>query len=353
MTAALLVVATLSGMRAGELMELRHGCRRTEQTMPGLTRHKLASSLIKGQPVGGTPEEWVVIEPAYLAAGLAEQLTPPADGPAHDQLLFGRFHFNSRYQTFRAFVDGPAGKRLGLAPIPDGPVNLRMLRRSLALELAHRPGGLLATKVQLKHISVATSEGYPARPGGAQAQLLAEINTHETQRNLQLVLAEYRNYQNGVMPAGPGARELTTFFNHIDNTLGEGPEPGGPPKVQHNDRDVLNLLSKRAATLHLGAANYCWFTDPSRALCLTLAGTPAADRPLASMCDSARCPQATHHPRHRQTWADTAAATKVLLDGLGPTRKTEKARLQADHDRASRVIAEIDNATRAAPDIQD
>ena len=28
-----------------------------------------------------------------------------------------------------------------------------------------------------------------------------------------------------------------------------------------------------APALHLGPANYCWFTDPSRALCLKLAGT--------------------------------------------------------------------------------
>jgi hypothetical protein len=35
-----------------------------------------------------------------------------------------------------------------------------MLRRKLALSIAHRPGGLLAAKVALKHISVATTEGY-------------------------------------------------------------------------------------------------------------------------------------------------------------------------------------------------
>ena len=78
--------------------------------------------------------------------------------------------------------------------------------RTLAHELAYRPGGLLATKIALKHVSVATTEGYAARPGGAQAKLLAEINDHESDRNLELVHAEYTNYRNGIMPAGPGAR---------------------------------------------------------------------------------------------------------------------------------------------------
>ena len=78
---------------------------------------------------------------------------------------------------------------------------------------------MLAAKWHLKHIAVATTEGYVSRPGGAQAELLAEVNKHETDRNLDLVWAEFRNYQQGIMPAGPGARELTEFFAHIDGKL--------------------------------------------------------------------------------------------------------------------------------------
>ena len=62
------------------------------------------------------------------------------------------------------------------------------------------------------------------------------------------------------------------------------------------------------------------------------------------MCDSARCPQATHHPCHRPVWAEHAGQAKTFLGSLGPARKTEKARLQADYDRASASLAEIDAA---------
>jgi hypothetical protein len=215
-----------------------------------------------------------------------------------------------------------------------------MLRRTLALEMAYRPGGVLASKIHLKHIAVATTEGYASRPGGAQAELLAEVNKHESDRNLDLVLAEFRNYQQGILPAGPGAHSLTEFFAHIDAKLDATAVKA--PKTQRSDRDVLNLLTKRAKVLHLGPANYCWFTDPSRALCLKLAGTPTADRPLVGMCDSARCPQATHHPCHRPVWAQHAERTETFLGQLGTTRKTERTRLQADYDRALRVVAEID-----------
>lgn len=342
-TAAIALLAAVSGMRSSELMELQLGCcRPPEQHGPGLARYRLASKVIKGRQLGGATDEWVVIEPAYRAAQLLEQLH---DNPTDGAALLGRFSFDVRYTWFRNWVNGPAGRRLGLAPIPETPVSLRALRRTLAIELAYRPGGLLAAKLHLKHIAVATTEGYASRPGGAQAELLTEINKHESEHNLDQVWAEFRNYQQGIMPAGPGARELTEFFAHVDGT----PTAGQPaaPKTQRSDREVLNLLTKRAQTLHLGTANYCWFTDPARALCLKLAGTPHADRPLAGMCDSARCPQATHHPCHRPVWAEHAQQTKTFLGGLGPSRKTERTRLQADLDRAQGVLDAIDTATNA------
>ncbi|MEV8395198.1 MULTISPECIES: hypothetical protein [unclassified Streptomyces] len=62
------------------------------------------------------------------------------------------------------------------------------------------------------------------------------------------------------------------------------------------------------------------------------------------MCDSARCPQATHHPCHRPVWAEHADRTEIFLGQLGTTRKTERTRLQANYDRALGVVAGIDAA---------
>jgi len=76
-----------------------------------------------------------------------------------------------------------------------------------------------------------------------------------------------------------------------------------------------------------------------------MAGNPAASKPLAGMCDSARCPQATHHPCHRPVWADTVTSTTAFIGSLGRTRTAERARLQAELDRAQRVLDCIDAAT--------
>jgi hypothetical protein len=48
---------------------------------------------------------------------------------------------------------------------------------------------------------------------------LAGVRVGYSLGRLQIVLAEYRNYQGGIMPAGPGARELTEFFASIDKDL--------------------------------------------------------------------------------------------------------------------------------------
>jgi hypothetical protein len=65
---------------------------------------------------------------------------------------------------------------------------------------------------------------------------------------------------------------------------------------------------------------------------------------LAGICDSARCPQATHHQHHRPVWAEHAEQTKTFLGDLGVTRRADRTRLQADYDRAIRVIEAIDAA---------
>lgn len=71
------------------------------------------------------------------------------------------------------------------------------------------------------------------------------------------------------------------------------------------------------------------------------------------MCDSARCPQATHHPTHRPVWAEHAERTKTFIGQLGKTRTNERSRLRNDYDRALRVIAEIHAATARTPDKDD
>ncbi|MBO1417768.1 hypothetical protein [Streptomyces sp. FH025] len=339
------VVATsaLTGMRSSELMELTVGCRRTDsENDTGLARHRLVSKVVKGRRWGGEADEWVVIEEVARVIALAEQLTDAAPG----QLLFDfkGFESNGAMTWLRKWVTSPAGQRMGLEPIPDDPIHPRRLRRTLSVEMAARPGGLLATKVHFKHLSVATSEGYAARPGGAQAVFHHEWKRAEETEKLRRTVEAYRQFEQGQLPSGPGADALLATFRTVETGL-EDHDPGAAKVV--TDRQVELLLKQKASVLHLSAANYCWFEDPAKALCLKLAGAKSAASPLTGMCDSARCPQATHHLVHRPVWQSAADNGAVML-ASPRVPIAEKQRLRAEHERSTRVLHEIDKASGKA-----
>lgn len=178
-----------------------------------------------------------------------------------------------------------------------------------------------------------------ARPGGHQAAFAAEVAAEEEAEHLRLTVAAYEDYQRGILPSGQGARDLIAAFKAVDQVLER--HDAGPVTVI-DDRRVERVLKAKAKTLHLGVGNYCWFSDPGKALCLKIAGTPDAAEPLMGMCDSARCPQATHHPQHRQIWAGHADNTKAVFLGNPRLSKPERARAQAAFDRATRIVADID-----------
>jgi hypothetical protein len=176
------------------------------------------------------------------------------------------------------------------------------------------------------------------RPGGSQGNLLAEVEREQDKHHLTLTKEAFEDYRAGRMPAGPGARELIKTFEHIDAQLKDH-EPG-TAVVLEAERRLENLLRQQSKHLHLQTANYCWFRDPHKALCLKLAGTPDATKPLGGMCDSARCPQATHHPCHLPVWQSQVGTGKVFL--ANPRfPKGEKKRLEPEVERAQRVVAEI------------
>jgi hypothetical protein len=298
-------------MRASELVDLAAGCR-TQEERPGGPRFRLITRRIKGEVFGGAEDAWVVIADVDRAIGMAEALTGVAPG---DRLFAKQSNnSNSRFTALRDWINGEHGRHLGLDPLPAGPVNPRALRRTLALMIAQRPHGLMAAKVHLKHLSVATTEGYAARPGGQQAAFLAEITATEEAEHLRLTVAAYQDYQRGVLPAGRGARDLVAAFQAVDEILTRH-DPG--PVTVLDDRRVERILKANPNSLHVGVGNYCWFSDPSKALCLKLAGTLEASEPLIGMCDSAWCvaPQATYHAGHRKVWAEHAENTKTVFLG--------------------------------------
>lgn len=46
---------------------------------------------------------------------------------------------------------------------------------------------------------------------------------------------------------------------------------------------------------------------------MSLAGMPTATKPLAGLCDAARCPQATIYRQHREVWTACVTTTETFL----------------------------------------
>lgn len=335
LTGCYIVVAALSGLRQSELAEMRRGCVRAEQLANGKVRHRIHTQVIKGRAFGGEPDRWTVIEEVAQAFALVEALVD-------DEQPFARRcrGFKGRYRPFVRWVNGP-GAQAFLAPIPEHrDLNCRQFRRTLAHLLGSRPHGVVAGKIHLKHVSVATSEGYYGRPGSSAAAFLAKVDRERAKAATELTRQLYDGWRTGQAMTGPGRMELVGLFTKVGAEMErfEG-------SVVESERRISELLRARAYSLHVGALNYCWFVDAARARCLSLAGRTADRAPLIGMCEPTRCANATTHPEHVPVWLDTARGIDRLL-ASPRVPKQEKLRLQLERERVEVVVA---SATESAP----
>ena len=111
--------------------------------------------------------------------------------------------------------------------------------------MAYRPGGLLAAKLALKHISVVTTEGYAGSPGGAQAKFVAEVGKEEQKRNIDILAEEMTNYRS-IRPSGPHAKNLLEFFDTVDGKLTD--EQRAAPKIVVNDQELRGFHASKDPT---------------------------------------------------------------------------------------------------------
>jgi hypothetical protein len=91
------------------------------------------------------------------------------------------------------------------------------------------------------------------RSGGSQALFHAGAQQLEHEHHVALAVQAFPEYQSGVLPAGPGAKALIEVEQHRESAGNVG---DGPQWSVDNQRRIENLMRGRAATLHVGPANY-------------------------------------------------------------------------------------------------
>jgi hypothetical protein len=318
-TACWVTIAYLSGMRDGEVRELRPDCAFTEPGEDGRPRYKLRGRVYKDRDLGGEEAEWVVLEVVHRAVAVLRELN---DDPTH---LFG-YSWGRKYVLMtdvpkrvasfvahcnklfsppggafipgeppsghhhgheaRAGGDGEASAQGGGAPWA---FNTRQFRRTLAWHIAHQPFGVVAGAKQYKHAAIAMFEGYA---GTSESGFAAEVASEEATALLDYVEDLYWDRVQGGRSAGGASRAVDAELDRARRELDDLP---GVVPARARLRAMLEHLTK---DLHPGPLNDCFYR-PETAACAQRATTRGRPLPMLNMCCS--CPNArrsrVHLPR--------------------------------------------------------
>ncbi|MGI5453525.1 hypothetical protein ACQEWB_10200 [Streptomyces sp. CA-249302] len=198
-TAALITIAYLSGMRPEEVLHLERGCSRREERADGTVRYRITGKHFKGvtDEDGNTlpggeirPESWTVIDLVDRAVSVLERLhedrllfprslTVRLREPAHTSIPVEGLNtqiVRQRFVSFIAWVNATAARLSRdhelIPDDPHGPITLRRLRRTVAWFIYRRPGGRIALGLQYGHVGTSMAESYGGRTKADMLEIL-------------------------------------------------------------------------------------------------------------------------------------------------------------------------------------
>lgn len=308
-TAALVVVAYLSGMRPEEVLHLQRGCCTRDDTGDGVVRYRVSGRHFSGvvDEDGNTRPDgeqrahpWTVIEPVATAICVLERL---ADG----DLLFPRVidrlpwrradHVGaamttttaaSRIAAFIGFVNDLARRhQRGHEIIPDDPggrITLSRLRRTVAWFINRLPGGRIALGIQYGHLRLPMSESYAGR---STANMLDLLDLEQARAVADTLTDAADRLAAGDGVSGPAAHRYLTAAGEFAATY-----PGGYlTKRQHRallTNPRLQVFDHQQALLACNHNKHTALCHPDRATGRGPAHTPSLDRCQPACANIAR-----------------------------------------------------------------
>ncbi|WP_392756808.1 hypothetical protein [Streptomyces sp. LN590] len=332
MTASMITIAYLSGMRPEEVLHLERGSSSKEELEDGTVRYRITGLHFKGvtdedgnvRPRGEVrPEPWTVIEIVDRAVKVMEQLHD-------DRLLFPRSltvrtwepaeteisaegllpaRFIDRTEKFITWANETAA-RLGrdheiIPADPHGRINMRRLRQTVAWFIYRRPGGRIALGLQYGHVAHSMAESY----GGRTTTDMLDILDFEKTLALAEALAEASDrIASGEKVSGPAAdRYLAAAEEFNIRYRGNFATKGQMKSLRQNPR--LQIFEDPEALLTCNL-------DPYKALC---------DIGLAGGKPSLRTPNWSAAIRPARTSPAPTATSRV--SGTRLSRSTPTARI--------------------------
>jgi hypothetical protein len=279
-TACFVVIAYLSGMRPGEVLNLQRGCLELDS--------KTGICLVNGRHWKGVKDEegnkqaegtvrsdpWVVVEPVARAIAILESLShtnflfPPllsgeksatralalrpgrcrgSGALAKDITAF--MDYCNEFTELRGLSQGIPPDRNSLSISPS------RFRRTLAWFICRRPRGLAACGIQYGHLHSRVTQGYA---GTYEAGFVDDVAFEDWLERLDRLSAADEELGSGGAISGPAANEYRRRIADVSVRF-EG-------RVLKTAREARLLLKDPALQVFEGRAMTCVF-DPDKALC--------------------------------------------------------------------------------------
>ncbi|TFC51559.1 hypothetical protein E3O47_07465 [Cryobacterium sp. TMT2-17-1] len=355
-TACFIVISYLSGMRPGEVLNLKRGCAYTNKktgisTVRGM--HFKAVTLPDGSanPEGEMRRDpWVVHQSVVRAIHTLEAL--------HDcEFLFPRSLMPARFRAEFAVVEGKprrtqsarvdtnlnsdikafsvwVNKYCELNSRPDsiptdsrGAVTGRRFRRTLAWHIVRQPRGLVAAAIQYGHVHVSITQGYG---GSADSGFADELAFESWLLKIETIADEQTQLDYGTVVSGPAAPEFKRRIADGDRRFAG--------RVSVTVRQAERLLQHPSLQVFSGRGMHC-VMDVTTALCqVTPMGKTETMTPDIDDCRP-RCQNIARTDSDiEQLRSDAARLEEVASDPLAPEIRASRERSQAQRLRA--IIAD-------------
>lgn len=341
--ACLILITYLTGMRTGEVLNLRRGCvsmqgeltvvwGRTFKAVRDENGEKVAQGTRRTAP-------WVSVPPVAEAVRLLEQigdsdlLFPRDESPTGQERSVTGYTAAVDIALFVDWINDYCQRRgrPDIIPPDSHRLNLSRFRRTLAWHIVREPRGLVAGALQYGHVHVQMMQGYA---GTLDAGFVDDYAFERYLSRLEGLSAESELLAEGAHVSGPAAGEfvarVTSARAHYEG------------KLARNGREAAVILGNRFLQVHQGDGIHCVF-NVEKALCLKTAPTTQEDAPDLPHCRSG-CACIAHTDKDVVHLGATIQRYRsIVQDPLAPP-----IRHQRDKDTLDRLTRIVDNHTRTA-----
>jgi integrase len=336
--ACFVIVCYLSGLRPGEALNLRRGCRDVDADTGQLLlvgrAGKGADRAPAGQDLDELTRPWVVVAPVHAAIEMLERLTDhPLVFPASHVRAQARRDASgnaraSRYMTrdleqYAAWVNTTFAIQDGGLPIPPDPtkhIHPRRFRRTLAYFIVRRPRGLIAAALQYGHVNTRVTLSYS---GTADTGWMEDLAVERLELILEQTDQDWNLLKGDEHVSGPSAAEYRDRVARTRRFDG---------RVVRSARNLDRLLASTDPGIHHGRAMTCvWRAETAACRAAKIAeGLPADNAPDESECRT-NCPNLAYTDRDiHQVSLETVEMRQRADDPLAPRPIRDRAAARAD-----------------------